>query len=274
MKPKIQYISKKKKGGYIGMNARASRSLKIEEHRRKHPEHTIQVYKKMSHKQKVNTIRHEEAEYYFMKNKHYSYKKAHQKAIEFEKLNIPFPKKNVKRELVKIGFIRKYTRHTTPGVKKSKSSFHSTRSLYFTNRKQYYLNKQKETKKIKVKRGRKKPKKITGAPEEKEVSIPVQRIRRQVVLYKRSDEYVPKGQGFNYIEVRAVTINPEIDDKTLLLVVREQKNKLERQGVDFTGAQVSIARPQILGDLEERDLNDMKVHVVITENHSAYEFTI
>lgn len=103
MKTKIEYIKHKTKYGFIGMNADAAHSHSINWNHKKHPEHTIEIYKNVPKKIRVHTIRHEEMEQYLMHNKHYSYHKAHNLALKFEKLNKPFPKNNIKRNLIKIG---------------------------------------------------------------------------------------------------------------------------------------------------------------------------
>lgn len=100
MKEKIEYRKKIEKG-YIGMNKFAAKSLHIPF---KHNEHTIEIKKDLPKKVRVHTIRHEEAEEYYMKNKHYSYHQAHKKALEFEKLNKPFPKTHIKQKLKKMNF--------------------------------------------------------------------------------------------------------------------------------------------------------------------------
>ena len=102
MKTKIEYVKKKLKYGFIGMNKNAAKVHHIP-YKHKQPEHTIIVYKKVSKPVRVATIRHEEMERYLMK-KHLSYKKAHYNALRFENLNKPFPKTNIKQKLKKMGF--------------------------------------------------------------------------------------------------------------------------------------------------------------------------
>lgn len=101
MKEKIEYRKEISKG-YIGMNKFAAKSLHIPFN---HNEHTIEIKKDLPKKIRVHTIRHEEAEIYYMKNKHLSYKKAHQKALKFEKKEVPFPKTNIKQKLKRMGFV-------------------------------------------------------------------------------------------------------------------------------------------------------------------------
>ena len=91
------------KYGFIGMNKFASKSHKIP-YKHKHPEHTIEVYKNLPKQTRLHTIHHEEMEEYLMKNRHFSYQKAHKIALKFEKLNKPFPKTNTKAKLKEMGF--------------------------------------------------------------------------------------------------------------------------------------------------------------------------
>ena len=95
-----------KKAGYIGMNKFAAKSLHFP-FKHKHPEHTIEVKDGLSKNLRLRTIRHEQAESYFMKNRKYNYKKADALAQKFEKEHRPFPKKDTKRILKRIGFIKK-----------------------------------------------------------------------------------------------------------------------------------------------------------------------
>jgi len=106
-----KYIVKKigkeaKRAGYVGMNKFAAKSLHFP-FKHKHPEHTIEVKPGVSKKYRQRIIHHEETEEYFMKNKKYNYKKADALAQRFEKEHKPFPSKNTKKEMKKIGFIKK-----------------------------------------------------------------------------------------------------------------------------------------------------------------------
>jgi len=105
MKYKIEYVKRKLKNGYIGMNKQASAKLKVP-FKHKHPEHTIVIYKNEPKKVRVHTIRHEKIEEYLIRNKHYSYHKAHHLALKFEQLDKPFPRKDIKRKLIKWGILR------------------------------------------------------------------------------------------------------------------------------------------------------------------------
>ena len=92
--------------GYIGLNFEANKTLKFP-YPQKHPEHTILIKSNLPKQVRIHTERHEEIEEYLIKNKHYPYHKAHKLALKFETYNIPFPKKNEKRELIKIGLIKR-----------------------------------------------------------------------------------------------------------------------------------------------------------------------
>lgn len=106
-KYEVEKLTKKsEKAGYIGMNRFAAKSLRLP-FKHKHPEHTIEVAEGLDKDLRMRTIRHEETEEYFMKNKHYSYKKAHKLALKFERKHMPFPRKNTKNVLKKIGLIKR-----------------------------------------------------------------------------------------------------------------------------------------------------------------------
>lgn len=103
-KYKVAKLSKESaKAGYVGMNKFAAKSLGFPF---KHNEHTVEVKPRVSKKYRQTIIHHEETEEYFMKNKHYPYKKADALALKFEKEKMPFPGKNTKKVLKKIGFIK------------------------------------------------------------------------------------------------------------------------------------------------------------------------
>lgn len=110
MKYKIEYKKKKDKFGFIGMNEFASESHNIK-WKHKNPEHIIEIYDKVPKKVRLDTIHHEEYERYRMdelERKGISPKKAyhisHEEALRFEKLNRPFPQKNIKRKLKEMRF--------------------------------------------------------------------------------------------------------------------------------------------------------------------------
>lgn len=104
MKYEIEEEAKKEKFGFIGMNVFAARAHGLK-WTKKHPEHIIHVYKKVPKAVRLHTLRHEECEEYFMKNYHYNYQQAHKIALKFEDLEVPFPKKNIKKELMKLRII-------------------------------------------------------------------------------------------------------------------------------------------------------------------------
>lgn len=111
MKYKIE-TKKYIEGNYIGMNSFASKSTQHYHHKKipfnhKHPEHIIEIKKDLPKKVRLDTIHHEESEEYLMKNKHYPYHKAHKMALKYEKLNKPFPTKNIKSNLIKMGFLKR-----------------------------------------------------------------------------------------------------------------------------------------------------------------------
>lgn len=104
MKTQIQYIDKKTKFGFIGMNDNAAKRHNVEWNHKKHPEHTIEVYKNVPKDVRLATIHHEEMEKYLMNTKHQRYKRAHKNALRFENLGIPFPSSNIKNKLKEVNF--------------------------------------------------------------------------------------------------------------------------------------------------------------------------
>ncbi len=85
------------------MNSEAARQLKIP-FKHKHPVHTILIYSKVPKDVRRATEHHEEAEEYFMRTLHMRYHRAHNNALRFEKLEKPFPKKDIKRRLKEMNF--------------------------------------------------------------------------------------------------------------------------------------------------------------------------
>ena len=110
MKYKIEYVKKPiMPGGYIGMNKRAANSTEHYSHLKipfKQNENVIRVLHSLPSHIRKHTIRHEETELYFMKNKGMDYHKAHALALKFEKKEMPFPKKDIERKLKQIGLIK------------------------------------------------------------------------------------------------------------------------------------------------------------------------
>jgi hypothetical protein len=114
MKTQIQYINKKEKGGWIGMNELASQAHFLKWKHKKHPEHTIEIYKGSPHSVRVVTIKHEKIELYVMRKivkKGYSleeaYQIAHYKfALYYEELKKPMSQiiKLVNLRLKKLGY--------------------------------------------------------------------------------------------------------------------------------------------------------------------------
>jgi hypothetical protein len=104
MKTQIQYINKKTKFGFIGMNDSASKTHNIKWNHKKHPEHTIEIYKNVPKDVRVATIAHEKMEKYLMNTQHQRYKRAHKNALRFEELDIPFPSTNIKQKLKQVNF--------------------------------------------------------------------------------------------------------------------------------------------------------------------------
>jgi hypothetical protein len=89
MKYETQYIKKKLPYGYVGMNYYAAKAKRFKWPHSKR--NIIIIWEGLDSEAKFHTIQHEKLEMYLMKNKHYSYKKAHQLALKFEKKNEYFP---------------------------------------------------------------------------------------------------------------------------------------------------------------------------------------
>ncbi|HTZ41775.1 MAG TPA: hypothetical protein VMC07_01030 [Candidatus Omnitrophota bacterium] len=106
-KYKVEKLSKEAtKAGYVGMNKFAAKSLGFP-WRHKKAEHVVEVKPGYTENYRKRIIHHEETEEYFMKNRKYKYKKAHNLANKFEAKHKPFPSRNTKRVLKKIGIIKK-----------------------------------------------------------------------------------------------------------------------------------------------------------------------
>jgi hypothetical protein len=112
MKVVIKY-KKKIPYGYVGMNKLASKLHHISWKYKKHPEHIIEIKKGLPKKIRKHTENHEKYEIFRMKElikKGYSSKKAyhiaHPEALKFEQLDKPFPRKDIKRKLIKWGILR------------------------------------------------------------------------------------------------------------------------------------------------------------------------
>ena len=106
MNTKISYRKNVATPYWYGMNFSAAKSKKIKYNYKK-PAHTILVKKDLPKNVRVNTIRHEQAEGYLMRVKKLPYSRAHKKALKFEKLEKPFPKKNIQRKLKSLGILKK-----------------------------------------------------------------------------------------------------------------------------------------------------------------------
>jgi hypothetical protein len=104
MRTYIDYINKKTKFGFIGMNKDASVAHHIAWKHKKHPEETIEIYKHMPKDVRTTTEHHEQIERYLMRIKHMPYHQAHYNALRFEKYNKPLPKSRIKENLKKMGF--------------------------------------------------------------------------------------------------------------------------------------------------------------------------
>lgn len=88
------------------------------------------------------------------------------------------------------------------------------------------------------------------------VEIPQKRIRKQVVLNFRSDE------DPYYISIRAITINPEINETGLLIAVKETMSELHFDFSAFTKRYLGFSAQEIPKNVDTT-LNDGRVYVEV-----------
>jgi len=110
------------------------------------------------------------------------------------------------------------------------------------------------TKRVRVVRKKKIPIPI------KEVPKPLKRIRRQIAQNFKSSE--PP----YFVSVRAITINPEITQRGLVIALLQGKRNLEKEtNINLslmTSEHIGLAEQEI-PITEDKELNDMKVHVEV-----------
>lgn len=95
------------------------------------------------------------------------------------------------------------------------------------------------------------------------------RMRHQVAVNYRykgldSGESIP----LSFISIRAITTDPSISEKALIMAVRQERNKLERQGVDlheYNSGYTGVEKKPI-SSKEDRQLNDGQVHIEVLKN--------
>lgn len=81
---KIRYVKSEKIEGFWGMNPLAAKHFKI----KGYPKDVIMINKNLSKVKRKEVERHERVEYFLMKNKKFSYKKADKIAEKFEKRSV------------------------------------------------------------------------------------------------------------------------------------------------------------------------------------------
>lgn len=116
----------------------------------------------------------------------------------------------------------------------------------------------KEIKQTRVKRVKKESKLKEKVKERREIEVPKIRIRKQVVINFRSHE------APYFFSIRAITINPEIDERGLKVAVMEVARSIaSNRDFDLSNfkAQYLGYETKQISSNEDRFLNDMKVHI-------------
>lgn len=109
----------------------------------------------------------------------------------------------------------------------------------------------------------------------KSVSIPISktRIRRQVAInykYKNiEDESIP----LSFLSIRAITINPNITEKGLLIAINRAKKKLEVDYNLYHSSYTGLAL-QPIPNSEDTELNDYEIHIEVVKNQTAIRYTL
>lgn len=133
--------------------------------------------------------------------------------------------------------------------KRDKSKPNKGKQIRIINR----LRNQRRRNKRKQKRGKKQ--------EQEKIEI-VERIRKQVVL--NGVNRTEGDSGLVFISIRAITINPDIDEKGLMLAINEAKKDFESQaGISWSNYQKSYfgMEKEKLGSREDSRLSDGKVYI-------------
>jgi hypothetical protein len=134
----------------------------------------------------------------------------------------------------------------------SKKEFNRRQKISITRRQIFRERKLEEVRVIRKPRVKvKKPKK-----EIQEELIEERRFRKQVVLNFRS------GEEPYAVSIRAITINPEITERGLLIAVQETKSELDINFENFTSRYLGFEETEIPSS-EDTRLNDFRVHVEV-----------
>lgn len=101
------------------------------------------------------------------------------------------------------------------------------------------------------------------------------RIRKQLAYYWRTRDIkgTPDGTDIGFIEIKALTINPDITEKGLFIAIRDKQLQLKQQGINFNLYRVSTRgfELQEIAPREEQALNDMKVHITVFANNKTID---
>lgn len=166
-------------------------------------------------------------------------------------------------------------------IKQQKSTAISRDSLYFSNRKLYYkiqseemkLNlkyqKQKHFKaRVKISNIRVEKKNLKKVKKEFK-TIPTQRIRKQVAINYRADEEP------YFISIRAITINPDISERGLLIAVKEARQRAQlNYEISHMSSHYTGYETKVIPASEDKILNDYKVHIEILIKKRTVHYTL
>jgi len=115
-------------------------------------------------------------------------------------------------------------------------------------------------------------KRIVKKRQKKVDKIPLKRLRKQVVLNCRPNfnDYNDSIGGIGALSIRAITINPEYNERALLMAVEEIKPEIElKLGVnlrDFQKRYLGLEDTEIPKS-EDARLNDYKIHIEVWINN-------
>lgn len=166
-------------------------------------------------------------------------------------------------------------------IKQQRSTALKRNSLYFSNRKLYYRIQAEEMKlnlkyqkqkhfKARVQISNIEIKKSQRKKVEKDFKAPAKRVRKQVAINYRSDE-----QPY-FISIRAITINPDVSERGLLIAVREARSKLQGTGINLSNMDSHYTgyEQKEIPSSEDKILNDYRVHIEILIRKRVQQYII
>lgn len=101
----------------------------------------------------------------------------------------------------------------------------------------------------------------------RQIRVPARRIRKQAVINFRSDE------APYFVSIRAITINPDITERGLLMAINQVKSRLE-YNLRLFSAQYLGYEAKAIPSSEDKQLNDFKIHIEVLIKRRANYFTI